>query len=167
MLIAFLTTRAGKFVGLGLSVLLAVMVGLHFRNDARTQARLADARAQISAWKNANAASTAWAKAEKHARETADKARKEQADAKLELAADRGRDAADRYAAANRCVRAEASGRGGERADLSRPAAAPQEPGWGSAAADLVGVSRADFDACTVNTIRLGNAVEWAKGLGE
>lgn len=77
--------------------------------------------------------------------------------------------AADRYSRANRCVRSTgpvsaASGAGDV---VSGPASAAGGVEASPAAAELVAVSRADIDACTLNTVNYGLAVAWARATGE
>ena len=130
-------------------------------NDWKRQADLW--RTATAKWEQANKDATRWALAEKAAREAADRQRKDQADAQLETALVDGRDAARRYADANRCVRVEASGGRGVGADLPGAGAAAQVADRAGPAPELlVGISDADLAICAANTLRLENARGWA-----
>lgn len=92
---------------------------------------------------------------------------KEQADNAYIEGLEDGRSRADRYAAANRCVRPESGGAdpgGADAGGMSRASPAPGKPAGTGADADLVAISRADFDRCTAAAVRLDNAFDWARG---
>lgn len=53
-----------------------------------------------------------------------------------------------------------------ERPDLPSPAFGAEEPDRSGGPADLVAITRADADRCTVNSVRLMDAQEWAVEAG-
>lgn len=88
---------------------------------------------------------------------------KEQSDARLEQALRDKRVLAARYAAANRLRGAAgtvASGPGGT--DLPCAPATAESPDGACGGAELLAISKSDFDIMVTNTIRLQEAVTWA-----
>lgn len=88
---------------------------------------------------------------------------KEKADASYHARLEGDAMRAAAYAAANRCVRAEGRADPGAAggADLPGTGAASRQPQGAGDLAELVGITRADLDVCTVNSRRLENAVGW------
>ncbi len=182
--VTFLSTRAGKLVAMGLAVVLALAIqqaridGFLWIEGWKPRALAAE---QLAKDERANHVQTkanyaaaqkeavAHAMAEKQATEARYAALQRKADHDSQIALDDAMRRAGAYAASNR-VRTEAGAPAvqgdSRRADLSGTASAAQEPVGGRGDPFMVAVSRADFDACTLNTVRLQNAVEWAKGLG-
>lgn len=137
--------------------------GEHFKAEAATEhaGRIEDR----TKWREAFVAAFVKAWVAKTAEETRTRIAKEKADAIYLEKVEGDRDRAAAYAAANRCVRAATGndqGRAG-RADLPGPGAAAEQPKGAGDLAELVGISRADLDVCTVNSRRLENAVTWAQ----
>ena len=130
---------------------------------AERERQVASLERQVTAWKDANAKAREWALAEKKLREARARANKERTDANERTLTTASLSAADRYARANKCVRAESPDRLGP--DLPGPAPDPQGPVGDDPEPDLVGISRADLDACTVIHSRLTVAREWALDL--
>ena len=78
---------------------------------------------------------------------------------KLDMASDRRR--ADDYAIRNR-VRRQAAPGPTSNPDLPETGPAAQGDNGPGDVAELVGITRADFDICTVNSRRLANVHDWA-----
>ncbi len=153
-------------------IVIAIAAGLwargdHYRAKAIEAERDADRRmtAQIDKYHAAyrDAFERAWT--DKLAQETRDRAAKEKADEDYIDELESGLARANAYAASNRCVRTEdrADPGSGSRAGVPRPAAAPAQPDSTTGAAELVGITRRDFDLCTAAGLRLGNAHIWAQ----
>ena len=137
------------------------------RADDRTAAALE----QVAKWKTANDAATQWALAEKRAKETAATDVKETANDRRKTSHEAGNRARDDYASRNRCVRVAAEG-GGQRPDLPRSVSVAGQPETAASVAELVGIDRPDFNACTAAALDLDNAAMWAadmkaRGLAE
>ena len=118
------------------------------------------ARAQVALWKDANAKATKWAKAEAARKDQLAVTAKDNANDSRKTAQAAGARAGDDYASRNRCVRAADSR--GVNPDLPRPDTVAGQPEAASDDAQLVGVTRPDFNACTVNSLDLANAQDWA-----
>lgn len=136
----------------------------HFRAEAEAaENRLTR---QVAEYRDAyrRAFATAWA--QKQAEEARTRKAKEKADAAYIDALEDDRDRAAAYAAANRCVRAKADrpdqGAAGA-TDLPGAGGLAAQPQGAGDLAELVGITPADFNACTVNSRRLENAVSWGR----
>ena len=105
----------------------------------------------------------AWRK--KLAAEKRDRQAKEKADEAYIDELEGGLARANAYAASNRCVRIEggADSRSASGAGVPGPTAAPAKPDSAAGTAELVGITRRDFDLCTTTGLRLGNAHGWAQ----
>lgn len=99
--------------------------------------------------------------AAKLAQEAKDEQRRKDADnaLKQDLADDRRR--ADVYAGRMRCQAPRSAPSG---ANLSSAPEAPQVVAGPGVTTELVGITRDDFDICTINSRRLQNAHDWAVG---
>ncbi len=132
----------------------------HGRSTARDERDAA--RHQVVLWKDANAKATLWAKAEA--------ARKDRLASDITKGANDARSiiqtagvrAGDDYRRANQCVRFTPAKGGGQRPDLPRPVPVAGQPESEGENAELVGVTTASFNACTVNSLDLANAQSWA-----
>lgn len=123
-------------------------------------------RLDLERIKLAQEAATLRAIAEKQAAEERAEQERKQSDERLAQARDSARAAAARYAAANRVrAQAEAVDGGAGRADLPCAAALAEGPDGACEDAELLAVTRQDFDDMVDNSIRLQEAVEWAKAL--
>lgn len=122
------------------------------------------ARAQVAAWKDANAKATAWAVAEKRAKEQSADQAKDQANAVLKPSLAAGQAATDRYVRDNRCVRVAASEGRLERADMSGAVQPAGQPSSSTEQAD-VAVTGSDLAACTSAVLTLDNAYTWAQDM--
>lgn len=123
-------------------------------------------RLDLDKIKLAQKQATERALAEKQATEARYAQMKEQADDNLEQARNRARDAAARYASANR-VRAQAKTDAGSASGADLPCAPISTERTDGACdnAELLAVTREDFDIMVDNSVRLKEAHEWAKGL--
>lgn len=128
---------------------------IRYMGDAIKQVRAAQAQAKAEAL------------AAKEAADRRNRERKDQSDDNLKAVLSDSRRRADNYARAHRVPRKRSPEIGDRRieADMPRPAFGPGEPQGAGGEADMVAISRADFDTCTVNTERLENAVKWAAEL--
>lgn len=125
--------------------------------------KTAAAWAVVAEYKEANAKATAWALAEKRAKETAATDIKESANAVLKTSLVAGQAATDRFFADNRCVRFTPAKGGGERADMPRPDSVAGQPERAGGDAELAAIDKPDLNACTTAALRLDNAVNvWA-----
>ncbi len=115
-----------------------------------------------TAMDDANKKATAWAKAEKRAKETAATDIKESANDRRKTVQAAGARAGDDYRARNQCVRVTPAQGGGVNADLPRPDSSAGQPEGQGGNAELVAVDPASFNACTVNSLDLANAQAWA-----
>lgn len=123
-------------------------------------------RLDLDKIKLAQKQATERALAEKQAAEARYAQMKEQADDNLEQARDRARTAAARYASANRVrPQAKADAGGSSGADLPCATVAPEGPDGACDDAELLAVTREDFDIMVDNSVRLKEAHDWAKGL--
>ena len=120
------------------------------------------AREQVALWKDANAKATAWALAEKAAKEAAANDITKGANDARSIAKAAGARAGDDYASRNRCLRVTAPESRGERPDMSGAVSVAGQPESAPGNAELVGVSRPDFNACTAAALDLDNAAQWA-----
>ncbi len=139
---------------------LAVLAGVQTWRLSTVKDDLTTARAQIAAGQ-ANVAALKAQKAAADARQAANTQRTNDATQPARKAALAG---ADRYAATHRvqcpaqvAATRDASGNlPGPSPDSGRAETAPPAP-------DMVAISRADLDACTLNTVDLWLAYEWAQ----
>ena len=148
----------------------ALLLALLFaRADAQHWRRLADKRAEMIR-KNADAYAQAQRDAEikaageraMHETETADLAKRtDDANDHAQAAA---RDAVAAYAAAHRVRACPAQGPSGGTVAAAVPDDSASDPGAGPAA-DMVAVSRADFDQLTAASLRAAVARQWAEEL--
>ena len=165
-----LTPRVARWGSWLLAVLIiaSVMVALWARGEGY-RAEAADAKrqaaAQIVKYREAylDAFKIAWGK--KLAAERRDQQAKEKADEAYIDELEGGLARANAYAASNRCVRIEggADPNSASGTRVSGPAATPAQPDSASGTAELVGITRRDFDLCTAAGLRLGNAQAWAQ----
>lgn len=151
------------YIGCGLAVLM--LCGALWLRGNHYQSQRDKARETVTAFKTAQEAATKWALAEKREKEASQKAAKDTADDKLTTARESGHDATADYARRNRCVRAEVDTSSRRSADLPGTPAAAEVPDRAGDDA-LVAVSPADLNICTDNSLRLKNAVDWIKSLG-
>lgn len=86
----------------------------------------------------------------------------EESDERLEQALRDKRDLAARYAAANRLRTKGAADSGSGGTDLPCAPATAESPDGACGDAELLAVTKADFDILVTNTIRLQEAVTWA-----
>jgi hypothetical protein len=153
---------------LAIAIAVAVVAVLWARGEGY-RADAADAKqqasAQIEEYREAylDAFKIAWGK--KIAAEKRDQQAKEKADEAYIEELEGGLARANAYAAGNRCVRIEnradpgsAGGTG-----MPGPTAAPPKPDRATGTAELVGITRRDFDLCAAAGLRLRNAHAWAQ----
>lgn len=164
------TSRAAQ-IGLG-ALVLAVLVGAlwlrgnSYRNQ-RDEARVALTE-QVAEYRrvyNETFARHFAAKIAEDARLQSLKTEADNATAPLRQAA---LDDATRYRDAHRCVLAPAARTdpgGAVTSGLSSPATDPGSAAQPAAPAELVGITTADHDACSLNTADLWVAYRWAQGL--
>lgn len=131
--------------------------------EQRDEARAALAR-QIEAYRAAHDIAVAAHTARKQAEDARLAALKEKTDAVAKANRLAALAAARNYAERMRCESKAGEGVAG-RADLSGAATDAGRAEARRAAAELVAVSRADIEACTLNTANLQAAVDWARGV--
>lgn len=172
----FSAITAKLFGGIALALLLAFMVQtgriegfLWIEGFKAAVARLthdnAVIRVNLDMLKTANEIATERAQEAKRVADAKAAKQKELSDERLSQERSRYRALAARYAAANR-VRSKAGApdqRGASGADLPVTASSAQSPDRAGADAEFLAVSRSDFDIMVDNTVRLKEAVEWAR----
>lgn len=145
------------------ALLLALAWTWHGKSKAIEQRDVARAEVVSQRYKFEQAQQEAEAKAiaAKLAQEAKDEQRRKDADnaLKQDLADDRRR--ADVYAGRMRCQAPRSAPSG---ANLSSAPEAPQVVAGPGVTTELVGITRDDFDICTINSRRLQNAHDWADG---
>lgn len=147
-----------------LAALLALSVALTawFWHGKQNETRRADKwHAAWTAMDTAQKAATAYAKADAARKDALANDIKDDANDSRKVAQAAGARAGNDYATRNRCVRITPAS-SGVNADLSGADSVAGQPAPEASAVDLVGVTRPDFNACTVNTLDLANAVQWA-----
>jgi hypothetical protein len=150
----------------------ALLWGAIERRSAQDQGRRADTaengrKADRRAYETAQAAATAQARAAKLAEDTRLSTLKDAADHATQPAHSAALDSADRYAASHRVLRCDGAPARGASGGTDLPGATPA-PGSANASAapsDMVAISRADLNACSLNTADLGVAYGWAQSL--
>lgn len=120
-------------------------------------------RADYTAYRRQAAASVLHLEQEKARVETARAQVTKDTDHATQPARDSALAAADRYAHAHRLPAPASPAAGPAGKGLPEPAAAPGSAPPPTADADMVAVSRADLDACTLNSTNLALAVQWAQ----
>ncbi len=154
---------ARKYPALAAIVALCVLSAWLWWGWNRADRRTAAAWAVVAEYKEATAKATAWAKAEKLAKETAAKDITKGANDVFKPTMAAGQAATDRHFAANRCVRFTPAKGGGERPDLSGSDPLARQPERSGGDAELAAIDRPDINACTAAALRLDNAVNvWA-----
>lgn len=146
---------AGVLAALGL-----VLALIHYRGAY--QAERALRRADREAYANAQAQAALIAQAALRSAETRSKEKAVEADVRHETAL---ADARRRASAYIDRMRLQAAARPSSAAIASAQGGGAQSAGRTGAASDMVAISAADIDVCTINTARLEAAREWALGL--
>jgi hypothetical protein len=200
-MIAFLTSRLGRFIAGGVIALLIIGAlwarGSHYKGqrdnlqawqgevtqatrDAAHRPKLAVKNVAqqvrylgkgIDDFRLAMATAKATALANKLAADRRNEDRRKESDHALDQALPEYRRRTDDYARAH-SVRGKSGPASVDRSDnggrdLPSPAFGAEELDGAGRETGLVAIPRADLDICTANTLRLENAVEWAKALSE
>jgi hypothetical protein len=160
LLALFARWRSGIPIAAVMAALGLVLALIHYRGAY--QAEQALRRADQQAYVNAQAQAALIAEAALRSAQTRYKEKADEADARHETALADARSRASAYidrmrlkTAARPASTAIASAQGGGAQSAVRSGAAP----------DMVAISAADIDVCTINTARLEAAREWALGL--
>lgn len=143
-------------------VLLAGLSGWLWWGWNRADDRAEKWKVAWTAMDTANKKATVWAKAEAARKDRSATEAKETANDRRKTSHEAGARAGADYASRNRCVRVVAAEGGGQRADLSRPVSVARQPETAPRDAELVGIDRPDFNACTAAALDLDNAALWA-----
>lgn len=152
----------GLFGALSLALLFARADAQHWRKVADKRAETIKENADAYAQAQRDAATKAAGERALHETETTDLAKRiDDANHRAQAAA---RDAAAAYAAAHRVRSCPAPGASGGTVAAAVPDGPASDPGAGPAA-DMVAVSRADFDQLTSAAVRAAIARQWAEEL--
>jgi hypothetical protein len=131
--------------------------------DQRDEAMAAKA-AQIEEYRRAYRETFTLHMIAKQAEDARQRANTEKADAVTEANRRAALAAADNYAGRMRCE-PQADQGAARGSDMSGSPADPRGSETGRATADMVAITRADLDACTLNSADLQTAVVWARGM--
>lgn len=155
------------YIGCGLLVVALCVAlwarGNHYRGQ-RDEARTA-LKDQVAEYRRVYAETFAKQWAAKMAEDTRRTNVKTEADNATEPARKSALASADAYAAAHRVQPRQADPGNAQGGNLSRAPAAAQRPAEPATGTDMVAISRADFDACTLNTADLNIAYQWGRKL--
>ena len=154
-------TLATRYPWQAVLIVAVLALGWTWHGKSKAIGQRDAARAQVVLWKDANAKATAWAKAEAARKDQLAETAKDNANDSRKTAQAAGARAGDDYASRNRCVRAADSR--GVNPDLPRSDSVAGQPAPEARDAELVGVTRPDFNACTVNSTDLDNAYAWGQ----
>lgn len=147
------------------ALIAALLWGAYERHDAIHARALTVQWREIYRAGQRNVAGLKAAKAHEDARQAANTKGINDATAPARSAALAAGDAYARAHAVRVWRSAQVAAAGDQRGNLPGAAADPGGAETAAAPADMVAVSRADFDACTLNTADLGLAYQWARGL--